>query len=85
MTREPIPDEQEAQDNARRTGLAVEWAAKELPVGYQINVCVESGAAWVELVGPGGTVDFDTSHEGLGYEITDATRAAIVHAIGAKP
>ena len=75
-------NEQEAQDNARRTGLAVEWAAKELPKGYQINVCVEHESAWVELIGPGGTVDFDTSHEGLGYEITDAARAAIAHATG---
>lgn len=76
---------QEAQDNALRTGLAVEWAAKELPGGYQINVCVEHEAAWVELIGPGGTVDSDTNHEGLGYEITDATRAAIAHAARDKP
>lgn len=76
---------QEAQDNALRTGLAVEWAAKELPAGYQINVCVEAGSGWVDLFGPDGTVDFDTSHEGLGYEITDATRAAIAHSTRATP
>ena len=36
--------------------LATGLAARDLPEGYVIRLCVEKGAAWVEVTSPGGSV-----------------------------
>lgn len=56
---------------------AIQRAAGELPEGWEIRLCVEHHAGWVELIGPDGTEDFATNNERLDYTVTDALEHAI--------
>lgn len=55
--------------------------AEELPTGYEVRICVEKGAGWVEVRGPNGeTTSIDDSaaclvmllNEALGFCYSDA-------------
>lgn len=54
-------------------------AASELPDGWEIRVCVERGAGWVELTNQDGEGIADTwsGQESLSCEISDAIDAAL--------
>lgn len=56
----------------------VERAAGELPIGWEIRICVEKDAGTVELWDADGLeVDFPNSCETLGMTVSDAIDAAI--------
>lgn len=61
---------------------AIQRAAGELPDGWEIRLCVEHHAGWVELIGPDGTEDFATNNERLDYTVIDALEHALQ---GAQP
>lgn len=61
---------------------AIQRAAGELPEGWEIRLCVEHHAGWVELIGPDGTEDFATNNERLDYTVNDALEHALQ---GAQP
>jgi len=45
----------------------------ELPEGWVINLCMESGAAWVEAIKPSGyTIDIDRGDMSLVEQIDEA-------------
>jgi len=50
---------------------AIDNAARDLPDGYSINLGVENGAAWVELVRP------ESKESGLGEDIDGADRTLV--------
>ena len=56
---------------------AIRRAASILPEYYQINICVENGAAWVEMDCP-DPVDFEPCHD-ISYaaQINDAIEFAL--------
>ena len=56
---------------------AIPRAAGELPEGWEIRLCVEHHAGWVELIGPDGTEDFATNNERLDYTVIDALEHAL--------
>ena len=56
---------------------ALQRAAGELPKGWEIRLCVEHHAGWVELIGPAGTEDFATNDERLDYTVIDALEHAL--------
>ncbi|HAQ86552.1 MAG TPA: hypothetical protein DCR78_08930 [Pseudomonas sp.] len=56
---------------------ALQRAAGELPKGWEIRLCVEHHAGWVELIGPDGTEDFATNDERLDYTVIDALEHAL--------
>lgn len=61
---------------------AVELAAKDLPDGYIINLGMENGAAWVELIRPdskefGFADDIDGADRTLAEQIKYAVDIAI--------
>jgi hypothetical protein len=53
---------------------ALQDAAANLPVGWELQVCVEKGAAWIHLYDPDGeSVNFDSSPDRtLAEQIQDA-------------
>lgn len=56
----------------------VERAAGELPSGWEIRICIELGAGYVELRDEDGCeVDFPNSCETLGMTVSDAIDAVI--------
>lgn len=56
----------------------VERAAKDLPIGWEIRVCVERDAGYAELWDQDGCeVDFPNSCETLALTVSDAIDAAI--------
>lgn len=56
---------------------AINRAAGELPEGWEIRLCVEHHAGWVELIGPDGKKDFATNNERLDFTVTDALEHAL--------
>lgn len=56
---------------------AIQRAAGDLPEGWEIRLCVEHHAGWVELIGPDGTEDFATNDERLDYTVIDALEHAL--------
>lgn len=56
---------------------AIQRAAGDLPEGWEIRLCVEHHAGWVELIGPDGTEDFATNNERLDYTVIDALEHAL--------
>jgi hypothetical protein len=71
--------EVEKLDTAPKLYEAVERACDELPEGWAINVCMESGAGWIELYDDEGVQieDFPTNNERLDYTLNDAIDAAL--------
>ena len=61
----------------RQVGEAIEYAAKDLPMPYTIEITIEHHSACVALYGPDGIANFPTNHEGLADEIEDAVNHAI--------
>ncbi|MFG3451205.1 hypothetical protein [Stutzerimonas stutzeri] len=61
---------------------AIQRAAGDLPEGWEIRLCVEHHAGWVELIGPDGSEDFATNNERLDYTVIDALEHALQ---GAQP
>ncbi|MCG6540215.1 hypothetical protein MCB86_09020 [Pseudomonas sp. KSR10] len=61
---------------------AIQRAAGDLPEGWEIRLCVEHHAGWVELIGPDGSEDFATNDERLDYTVIDALEHALQ---GAQP
>ncbi|ABO60551.1 hypothetical protein Bcep1808_7681 (plasmid) [Burkholderia vietnamiensis G4] len=61
---------------------AMQTAARDLPDGYELRVCLERGAGWVEFYAPDGeAVDLaDDTDDGMTGRIRSATQAAIEHA-----
>jgi hypothetical protein len=68
-------------ERAKRVPLyeAVERACGELPDGWQISICMENGAGWVELYDDCGVLcdNFPTNNERLDYTVNDAIDAAM--------
>ncbi len=60
-------------------GREIQRAAAELPEGWEIRVCVERGAGWVELTGQDGEGVAETwgGWETLAIEISGAIDAAL--------
>lgn len=56
---------------------AIQRAAGDLPEGWEIRLCVEHHAGWVELIGPDGSEDFATNNERLDYTVIDALEHAL--------
>lgn len=58
---------------------AIQRAAGELPNGWEIRLCVERDAGWVELYDPDGNdiEDFATDAERLDYTVIDALEHAL--------
>lgn len=58
---------------------AIQRAAGELPNGWEIRLCVERDAGWVELYDPDGNdiEDFATNNERLDYTVIDALEHAL--------
>lgn len=56
---------------------AIQRAAGDLPEGWEIRLCVEHHAGWVELIGPDGTEEFATNDERLDYTVIDALEHAL--------
>ena len=56
---------------------AIQRAAGDLPEGWEIRLCVEHHAGWVELIGPDGSEDFATNDERLDYTVIDALEHAL--------
>ena len=56
---------------------AIQRAAGELPQGWEIRLCVERDAGWIELIGQDGTEDFATDNERLDYTVIDALEHAL--------
>lgn len=66
--------------DARSTiaGHSIERACKDLPDGWQIDIGMESGSAWVNLYNPDGDqVEFPTNRETIDEELNDAIEFAI--------
>ena len=63
---------------------AIQRAAGDLPEGWEIRLCVERDAGWVELYDPDGNdiEDFATDAERLDYTVNDALEHALQ---GAQP
>ena len=56
----------------------IQRAAGELPIGWEIRVCVEHESGYVELWDKDGCeVDFPNSCESLGLTVSDAIDAAL--------
>ena len=67
------------------TNQAIEKAADELPDGYEISLCIERDAGWVDLIDPSGEhIEFPTNRESIADQILDALRYAIDQAIACK-
>jgi len=70
-----------AETQARHVPLneALQRAAGELPQGWEIRLCVERGAGWVELYDPVGDDigDFATNAERLDFTVIDALEHAL--------
>ena len=68
-------------ERAKRVPLyeAAERACGELPDGWQISICMENGAGWVELYDDCGVLcdNFPTNNERLDYTVNDAIDAAM--------
>ena len=60
----------------------LETAARDLPPGWTIQICVERGAAWVRLEAPGEVpVEIDSAD----LSIEEQVALAIEKALGVKP
>lgn len=54
-------------------GEAVERVAEYLPDGWQINIVLEKGSAWVKLIDPNYTeIDIDGADMTLSEQVNDA-------------
>lgn len=58
---------------------AIQKAAGELPQGWELRLCIERYAGWVELYDEDGAQieDFPTNSERLDYTVIDALDAAM--------
>jgi hypothetical protein len=65
-------------DDARdaEMGRAIKHAAEHLPENYSIQIGIERGSAWIDLISPEGTIDVEHNDDGLAYEMADAVRKA---------
>ena len=62
----------------RSLSAAIERAARDLPEGWEIRVCVEQGAGWVTLINPErDEVDYYESDIGLADNVFDALTHAL--------
>lgn len=59
--------------------MVIQRAASELPDGWEIRICVERGAGWVELTNPDGEgiADEWSGRERLSGEVSDAIDATL--------
>lgn len=57
-------------------GEAINKAAECLPEGYQLKICIEQGAAWIELLRPDGETTSFIDCDGLIDEINTAIKFA---------
>ena len=75
--------EQAKADAARykkeaRTYQQIQRACGDLPDGWEIHICLEKDAGWVDLISPDGErTAVDTDHDDISYTIGDAIDAAI--------
>ncbi|MFS2103614.1 hypothetical protein [Ralstonia sp. Ralssp135] len=72
--------EQADADRGPHAGLveALMQACMKLPIGYNINLDVETGWAGVQMIGPGGDgVDYDDGETSLTDQVLAATGDAI--------
>jgi hypothetical protein len=52
----------------------------ELPEGYQINLCMENGSAWIECITEGNNIELpDSTDKNLQFELNDALITACNH------
>ena len=58
---------------------AIEHAAEHLPEGYYIELCVENGSAWVNLVTPHDVISIEPCDESLPQIVKRTTHMAINH------
>jgi hypothetical protein len=69
------------RDAERRIPLyeAAERACRDLPNGWNIKLCLERGAGWIELYDDCGEYcdGFPTNNERLDYTLNDAIDAAL--------
>jgi hypothetical protein len=73
------PTPEDGRGDAVRFYAACQRACKELPIGWEIRVCLENGAGTVELIDPDGNgepMDVDADHR-----LTAEVRAATDHAL----
>lgn len=78
LSTHPTPEAQEAR-SAARFYAACQRAAAELPFGYEIRVCLESGSGTVELCDPDGNVTHmdEDADDRLTAEVNAAIDAAL--------
>lgn len=59
--------------------IAIEAACKYLPEGYEVGLCMENGAAWIELHDPeGNKLEIaDSADKNLDEQVIDAVTAAV--------
>ena len=75
--------EQAKADAARykkeaRTYQQIQRACGDLPDGWEIHICLEKDAGWVDLISPDGErTAVDTDHDDISYTIGDAIDTAI--------
>lgn len=51
----------------------------QLPEGFMLNLCMENGAAWVELINPSGVM---VNLDGFGETLEDQLNEALCIATG---
>jgi len=81
-----LKEAQQRADAANPGEAAMQRACAELPFGYEMQVCLEEGAGWIDLHDPHGekvdvTEDMDG---GMTPRIIDAIECAIEHAKNLK-
>jgi hypothetical protein len=59
---------------------AIEYAARDIPEGWEVRICIERGSGWVVLFNPAGdVVDFD----GDDLSVPNQVGQAVQYALGA--
>jgi hypothetical protein len=94
IAKNALPGARETSANVAQGAIAVandgeqamQDAAAGLPLGYEIRICIERGAGWVELYEANGTsVEFDEDTDsGMTGRIRNALDAALTAASGGK-
>jgi hypothetical protein len=60
---------------------AMQRAAGELPVGYDMRICLENGAGWIEIDdAEGNELTLETDTEGMTNRINESIDIAVAHA-----
>jgi hypothetical protein len=80
LNRDRLTDENAALKRDAAVGAAIQRAAKELPYGWEVEICIEQGAGTVVLRDPDGNLtamDVDSDNR-LAAEIDAAADAAQV-------